>query len=287
MRIKRKTFNLWKRRFFIFLGIFCISSIFFVYFKTSFLTITSYELVGVPDNYQQTIQTNLRSIAAEKSYKIFPSNRITSYRGMVIKSSIVSVLPNSQTVTLRIVGLHTLRITVTTYIPLFKIDGTHAITKEGFIYNELNDIQILPKISFATSTMRQEMYKDGISYAIIPTFNHSQLDSLVRLINKINTVVFVVSNIIIDEYGDILLQNKEGGSGIIFSGASNVDTVWSNILSAIDTEPLKSKLETKKETLEYLDARFGNKVFYKFTNDSKTVIIESHATTTATTTLPR
>lgn len=287
MRIKRKTFNLWKRRFFIFLGIFCVSLVCYIYFKTSFLTITSYELVGVPDNYQQVIQTNLRSIATEKSYKIFPSNRITSYRGMAIKSSIVGVLPNSQTITFRIVGLHTLRITVTTHTPLFKIDDIHAITKEGFVYTELNDIQNLPKISFATSTLRQEIYKDGIAYVTIPTFNASQLASLTRLMSKINTVVFVVSNIIVDEYGDIVLQNKEGGSGIIFSGASNVDTVWSNILSAIDTEPLKSKLENKKEALEYLDARFGNKVFYKFTNDSKTVIIESHATTTATTTLPR
>lgn len=286
MRIKRKTFNLWKRRLFIFLGVFCISSLFYIYFKTSFFTITSYELVGVPDSYQQIIQINLRSIAAEKSYKIFPSNRITSYRGMIIKSSIVSVLPNSQTISFRIVGLHTLRITVTTYTPLFKIDDTHAITKEGFIYNELNDIQNLPKISFATSTLRQELYKDGINYVTIPTFNASRLASLTRLISKINTVVFAVSNIIVDEYGDIVLQNKEGGSGIIFSGASNVDTVWSSILSAIDTEPLKSKLETKKEALVYLDARFGNKVFYKFTNDTKTVIIESHATTTeATTTL--
>ena len=287
MRIKRKTFNLWKRRFFIFLGIFCISSLFYVYFKTPFLTITSYELVGVPDSYQQIIQTNLRSIAAEKSYKIFPSNRITSYRGMVIKSSIVSVLPNSETITLRIVGLHTLRITVTTYIPLFKIDDTHAITKEGFVYAELNDIQNLPKIFFATSSVQEEKYRDGISYFVVPGVDAFKLESLTKLIAKINNVVFVVSNIIVDEYGDIVLQNKEGRSNIIFSGISNVDTVWSNILSAIDTDPLKSKLETKKETLEYLDARFGNKVFYKFTNDTKTVIIESHATTTATTTLPQ
>ena len=68
----------------------------------------------------------------------------------------------------------------------------------------------------------------------------------------------------------------------MFSGIADTDKVWSNIVSAIDTDPLKSKLLNNKDKLEYLDARFGNKVFFKFTNDGKTAIIPSHDISTST-----
>ena len=87
-------------------------------------------------------------------------------------------------------------------------------------------------------------------------------------------------------------MNREGKSEVIFAKSDDVDKIWSNIVSAIDTEPLKSKLEKDKSFLQYLDARFGNKVFYKFTNSQAGDIIQStsnspHATSTATTTRTR
>ena len=86
----------------------------------------------------------------------------------------------------------------------------------------------------------------------------------------------------IDESDDVHVKNQETGSEVIFTGRDDVDKVWSNIVSAIDTEPLKSKLATKKNTLQYLDARFGNKVFYKFTNGNEGDLIQSpHETTPA------
>jgi nucleoside-diphosphate-sugar epimerase len=37
-----------------------------------------------------------------------------------------------------------------------------------------------------------------------------------------------------------------------------------NLDAAIDTEPLKSKLKNKFSSLEYIDLRYGNKVYDKF-----------------------
>lgn len=288
MKIKRSTLILWKKRLLVFSGISLICFLFYIYFRTPIFTITAYELVGVPEMYKDTIQTNLRTIASQKLYKLLPSNRVITYRSMVIKSSIVEVLPNTERVTLMPVGLHTLRVTVTSYVPLFKIDDTHAMTQEGSIYNEFKDMSTLTRISFASSSIQEERNNDGIKYSVIEGIDSKKINDILTLITKINTVIFTVSKIDINEFGDISLSSNDGDGRIIIAEKLDVEKVWSNIVSAIDTEPLKTKLEKSKNKLEYLDTRFGNKVFYKFTNDSKTVIIQSHATTTeATTTLPQ
>ena len=68
--------------------------------------------------------------------------------------------------------------------------------------------------------------------------------------------------------------------------------VWSTLVSALDTDPLKTKLATDKGKLEYLDVRYGNKVFYRFSdmtfqNKGETGILDDHATPTqATSTIP-
>ncbi len=279
MKIKRSTLALWKKRLVFSFIVILVCSIFYVFFRTSTFTITSYELIGVPEMYKEKIDTNLRGIASIPQYKILPSNRVLMYRSKAIKLSVVDVLPNSKTVKLRPVGLHTLRVTVTPYEPLFKIDEFRGITKEGVIYTEFKNMQMLPTIYIASTTSK-EVVEDGISSTVITGLPSNKLIDISKLITKINSVIFIVSKINIDSYGDITLYNESGVSRIIFAGDADVDKVWSNLVSAIDTDPLKSKLENSKDKLEYLDARFGNKVFFKFTNGVKTDIIQSHATTT-------
>lgn len=283
MKIKRSTVVLLRKVLMFSLITFSVVFVLYVYFKTPTFTIYSYELVGVPEMYKDTIVTKLKDVASQKQYKILPSNRVLSYRSTAIKSAVVDILPNSENVVLRPIGLHTLRITVTQYVPLFKIDEFRGVTKDGVIYTEFKDIHALPTLFIASSTSKEEV-EDGIHSTIIAGIEQDTLINISKLITKINSVIFTVSKIDIDAYGDITLYDERGISRILFAGTENIDKVWSNLVSAIDTDPLKSKLATNKEKLEYLDARFGNKVFFKFTNDAKTAIIQSHASTTQTTT---
>lgn len=280
MKIKRSTIVLWKKRLILFFVISFIFSLFYIYFRTYAFTLTAYELVGVPDMYKEAIESKLNIIASQKRYKILPSNRALNYNSKAIKSAVVDVLPNSEIVSLLPIGLHTLRVKVTPYIPLFKINEVRGVTKDGIIYSEFKDMSKLPSIFFASSTT-YEIVKDGIHSTKVVGVDAAKLNNLSILINKIESVLFTVSKIDIDAYGDISLYDERGISKVVFSGVTDTNKVWSNILSAIDTEPLKSKLLNSKDKLEYLDTRFGNKVFYKFTNNSKTAIIQSYATTTS------
>ncbi len=285
MRIKKKTYFLWKKillRTFILL---CIFSLGYVYFKTPLLSITSYELVGVPEENKELISTAVQTISTIPKYKIFPTNRIISYRSNEIKAYITKVLPDTESITIRPVSLHTVRITLTQYSPAFRADATHAISEQGVIYEEQKSIGTLPILSIASST-QTTIDKDGISITQIHGLPENFLSNLTKLVSQINSTIFTVSKIDVDSYGDVTLSNEVASSTIKFSSKENFKKVWSNLVSAIDTEPLKSKLANSKNKLEYLDTRFGNKVFFKFTNESKTIIMPTYeATSTATTTV--
>ena len=104
-------------------------------------------------------------------------------------------------------------------------------------------------------------------------------------------IIFPVHMILVDTNGDIFLKDTDDKYTLKVVLSADFNKTWSTLVSAIDTDPLKSKLLNNKNNLEYLDARFGNKVFYKFTNDKKTDIIAKskntfyEATTTATSTI--
>lgn len=284
MRIKRSTLDLWKKRLIVFFSVSVVGSILYILFITPAFTITTFELVGVPDGYKDTITSNVKDITNTKILKVLPGNRIFSYRGVKLKQSVVSVLPNTSMVTITPRGFHTLRIKVVAYEPFLKLDDTHAITKDGVMYTELNDIHSLVTLSLATTSVRTETDNDGITVVMVEGLTKERLASISSLVSKINSIIFVVRRIDIDPLGDISLYDEHNKSRVVFAGTQDTDKVWSNLVSAVDTDPLKSKLSTNKDNLEYLDARFGNKVFYKFTNDTKTAIIQSHATTSQATT---
>jgi hypothetical protein len=265
-----------------------ISGFGYVFFKTSALTITSYELVGVPAQYEDALQSELRTIAGKKFFLFMPANRIVTYRGAKIKTLITQILPDTATVTFRPVGLHTLRITVTKYQPVFRMDATHAVTENGVVYRPLDNLTSLPELVVASSST-ETTTKDGISANRLASLPDGFIQSVSELIPKVNSVVFQVHTVTLDDSGDISFVDGTGKSTIKINSSSDINKVWSNLVSAIDTNPLKLKLASEKDKLEYLDARFGNKVFFKFTNGGKTTIINASTTfpyvTSATTTL--
>jgi hypothetical protein len=242
----------------------------------------------VPSQYEEAIQTGLRTIADQKFFLFMPANRIVTYRDEKIKTLITQTLPDTATVTFRPVGLHILRITVTKYQPVFRMEAVHAVTEEGTVYRPLDDLSSLPELVVTSSTTVTTI-EDGISVTRLISLPDDFIQKISELIPKINSVVFLVHTITLDDSGDISFADRTGKSIIKINSSSDINKVWSNLVSAIDTNPLKSKLANEKNKLEYLDTRFGNKVFFKFTNDAKTTIINASTTspyvTSATTTL--
>ena len=283
--MKKKRRILWKK-IFLFITFFAvIIGLFYICFRTNTFTITSYQLVGIPKENEETILKELDAISQKPLYRIFPSNRTFLYNAKEIRKFIATTLPTTEHVKFMPISPHKLRISITVYKPLFKASDTHAVTVGGIIYKESQDISKLPLLEIASSTIERKE-KRGIVIESLDQNAVAMLPRLSLLVPKINSILFPVSFITIDSFRDVKLFDQRKKSYVIFSLDADIQKVWSNIVSAIDTDPLKSKLEKDKSGLLYLDSRFGNKVFYKFTNDTTTAIIPSYvATSTATTTL--
>jgi len=58
------------------------------------------------------------------------------------------------------------------------------------------------------------------------------------------------------------------GPKIIFKSKSDYESIAENLQTALDTEPFKTSFKTKFNMLSYIDLRFGNRVYYKFTDGS-------------------
>jgi hypothetical protein len=287
MKISKGVFVLLKKTAITLAVLVPLCGVMYLYFKTPAFTITSYELVGVPEQYKDTVVAGLKNISQNYAYKIFPGSRVFTYRKASIQSFVVETLPNTEMVTIRPVGIHTLRVTVKQFVPLFKIDDTHGVTKEGVIYSEFKDLSAYPVLVIASSTFTNTN-QGVIASRQIKGLHPSELSSIAGLLAKIDAVIFKVSKVEIDENRDVYLYASTSKSSIKFAEKQDYAKVWSNIVSAIDTEPLKTKLATKKDMLEYIDARFGNKVFYKFTGDivenGQKGLQENYEIKTATTT---
>lgn len=84
----------------------------------------------------------------------------------------------------------------------------------------------------------------------------------------------------------VAMQMANDGEGSLFLGGSKdisspiirfkIDSDFSkiteNLQTALHTDPLKKKFNTKGSSLEYIDLRFGNKVYYKFKNEVAPVV---------------
>lgn len=256
--------NKFKRIIFVTISIIVLTGIFYVYFQTGFLTIRTYKIIGVEDKYQKVLINRFNLVGNQKLYKFLPGNRVISYHLNDIKSIVKEVLPNTSSVSAIPVGLHSLEISVNSYSPLFKVGDNQAITKDGVIYTEIHDVTFFPALTYASSSV----------------VNAQILSQISDILPKVTAALFKVQSINIDDNSDIYLTNTISSSTIRVPSSASMEKIWSNLVSAIDTEPLKSKLEKEKNHLEYLDTRFGNKVFYKFTNATSTAIIPSHDTTT-------
>lgn len=288
MKIKRKTLARIIRDIVKLTIVSAIVALCYVYFATPLFTVTSYQITGVDEVSRANIDTQLHVLDTKKIYKVFPFNKIFTYSSNIITNTIRDSVPEMATVDIRPVGLHTIKITVTLLKPLFRASDTQALTEDGVMFTTRYDIHAYPRITIASSTTKT-FKNSGVMFTkvVLPDGGDTKdfFTELSALTAKISDIIFPIESIFVETTGDVSCIDKEGKSKIIFLKENDYKKVWSTLVSAIDTDPLKTKLATDKDNLEYLDVRYGNKVFYRFSdmafqNISVTGILGNHATTT-------
>jgi hypothetical protein len=288
MKIKRRTLLSivsWGIRFLI-IGL--VLGTIYSYFGTPLFMITSYDISGIDAESRNAINAELHTLDKQKSYVILPRDKIFTYSGDVIINTVREIVPETATIDMRPVGLHTIKIEVTLLRPVFRVSGTQGVTTEGIIFSTKYDIHTYPLITIASSTTKI-IKNEGLPFTemVLPDGNTTTkfFTDLSSITSKISSIIFTVSSIVVEDTGDVTCISLNGLSKVLLLQDADMKKVWSTLVSAIDTDPLKAKLATNRTGLEYLDARYGNKVFYRFNdmlfqNGTVTGILGNHATST-------
>jgi hypothetical protein len=98
----------------------------------------------------------------------------------------------------------------------------------------------------------------------------SVLARVATFAKQISSPTFKPSAFSITPDGDALIflyRDSDTSPAIRYNPLHDPLTVVAQFKSAIATEPLKGKLVTSLSTLDYIDVRFPNKIFYKFNDD--------------------
>jgi cell division septal protein FtsQ len=100
----------------------------------------------------------------------------------------------------------------------------------------------------------------------VPKNNFTQLVSFKDTLITMGLKPFALS---IDDSGDVhmylsLQTTAHTYPEIIFKTDADFQNIAENLDSALSTEPLMSDFQNKYASLEYIDLRYGNKVYYKF-----------------------
>lgn len=262
--MKRKTFN--KIRLYFFLTVIGLAVAGFFYFIFWFVTsnVSRIDVVNVsganPDFKNGELAPKVSQLMTNNKRLFFLSaDHIMTYHKDEIIDLAKKELPNLESVNVRTKGLHSLNIEIISRTPVFNLPDGKVLDKYGIVYSELTGTTTLPFLNSSS------------------TPSENEIKSITDFMERVTTRLFDVSFVEITKDNDIYFYNKERDTAVKYHKGDNIDILWNTLISALDTEPLSDLLQNKKSTLEYIDLRFGNKVFYKFKEESKNQIVPNTA----------
>jgi hypothetical protein len=279
MKIKKKSLEKIRNWFLVLLGIIFLGVLYRVYVEKDWFSITTYTVVGVDAATSNEIVERLKKVSSGTVLFILPRDKILSYSHAAIVNEISELVPSRKDIIIRPSGLKTLTVQIEEFVPVMKLSDSTGVTKEGVVFHTRKSLEALPLFDSASTTVTFK--ENGFTFHKLSTFDEKYIEDLSSFLEKVSTTLFPVTKISIDDVGDVTLHGEHNSKVLL---TKNIDLTkgWSTLVSAIDTNPLKSSLQKEKEKLLYIDLRFGNKVFYKFgngefQNSSSTVIIDDHA----------
>ncbi len=288
MKIKRRTIEKVRNWFLLAALATSLGLLYKVYVEKDWFSIKEYIVIGVEEEEREEIVHRLHKLSSGVVLYLFPKDKLLSYSHKDIVTAVSEVVPSRKDIVVGLASSQSLRIEVVEHKPVMKVSDSLGITEEGIVFPTKKSLDNFPY--FDSSTTTETFEENGLTFKRLSSFDEAYIKELSSFIEKVSSVLFPVVTIKIEESGDVSLFTKEGSSKILLTSKTDLDKGWSTLVSAIDTDPLKSLLEKEREKLSYIDLRFGNKVFYKFgekgafQNGSSTVIIDDHATETATST---
>ncbi len=221
---------------------------------------------------------------------VFPKSNFILYPKKEIMKDLALKFKRLKDISLNVENLSSLNISLTertalyTYCGIAPDLGTLPMAGENSISNQkcyfIDDGgYIFDKAPYFSNGVYLKLYGKTITNGDDPSgsyFFQLYFKKLVAFNETLKEIDIKPVAFYIEDNGDarIILPSSSGvqtGPEIIFKLGSDYDQLAENLQSILTTEPLQSNFKNKYSSLEYIDLRFGNKVYYKFSDQGGSV----------------
>jgi len=249
---------------FILVFVILIVFIFFLSFlsKNNFLRIKQIKITGnniiEKNELKEIIDINL----SNNYYHLFSKRNILIYPKQSIQKDILKKFPRIKDTNLNLDLPNLLNINITERVPYVlwcKDTATSSCffaDENGYIFSRRDGVVEENFFKYCTNLEVKLSDAQIITNNIFDSNSFNEIDSFVNFVKGLN----------LDPYKFVEVGNKyeiyfAKNSKIIFDKNQNIKETINNLQSVLNMEEFTDIEEVKK--LEYIDLRFGNKVFYK------------------------
>ena len=226
------------------------------------------DTVDLKDLIQSDLNGHYFGFFSKTNFLIYPKNKI--------KNDLITKFKRIKDISIDINNFRTLNISITERegkylwcgndLPIAdnnSILNCYFLDSQGYIFDQAPYFS--GEIYFKFYGTDNSIKNDPAGVYFLPEY-FEKIISLKENIEKmgLKPTIFYLEN---SEDADIYLSSPNTlieRPKVTFKLNSDYEKLAENLEAAIKTEPLKSNLKNKYSSLQYIDLRFGNKVYYKF-----------------------
>jgi len=284
LELKKRRRKVLRNRVIFFSVLFVVLFVGLIFFsRWEKVNISSVEISGNKIVDTSLIKNVIDKKLEEKYLWVFPKSNIFLFPRSDLKYELTNKFKRLKTVTLDVTDLKTLKVTVTELEGRYTWCGESIVKMNenvGDFYNLLNDTcyfidsagYIFDNAPYFSGSVYLKFFgkiKDMEDTPIGRYFAPDHFDNLIFFRDAIVDMGLKPYAFNLTDDGDIELYLQSNGNvanapKIIFKSSSDIVKLVENLQSTVSTEPLKTELKEKYNTLRYIDLRFGNKIYYKF-----------------------
>jgi hypothetical protein len=273
--LKRHRRRAWLGKFFLFLlGLLVIFALLTYISRLPNLNITEIQITGNKVVDTEALRTIVQEQIAGKYLWLFPKTNILFYPQKSIRTALQMKFKSLQDINLSIQENKILIVSLTEREAKYTWCGAvvpeansnsnqkcYFMDATGYIFDEAP--------YFSEGVYFKFYGSDGVNVEN-PSAGYFLKDTFAKLItfkDRIESFGLHPSAFWLDNIGDanfFLVSKSNQKPEIIFKIDADLEKVAENLQAALTTEPLQSKFKNKYGLLQYIDLRYGNKVFYKF-----------------------
>lgn len=240
------------------------------------VTIDKFIITGTQIINQEDIEKSvIKDISGKYSYLFYKSNSFI-YPHKKIYNNLISDFPRIEKLSISRDGLKTLKIDISERLGSYLYCGNNIPENKEEVgencYFINNDGLIFDKAPYFSGNVYFKYYMSLNNETNNP-LNKQMMDAdnfykMVRFIDGITSIgfnpIYLVKELDGTNYLYLAKDNSEFGPRIIFKDIDDLEILLDNLSIAMKKKEFANEINSKYNTLLYIDLRFKNKVLYKF-----------------------